>query len=41
LEIYLDDQTLFDRKAEGGKYPDLDKIRSLKKAVRDRVAIAT
>ena len=41
LEVYLDGQTLFDRKAEGGHYPALDKIRELKKIVRDRVAVAT
>ena len=41
LEVYLDGQTLFDRKAEGGQYPALDKIRELKKAVRDKVAVAT
>ena len=41
LEIYLDGQTLFDRKAEGGHYPGLDKVRELKKAVHDMVAVAT
>jgi predicted Rdx family selenoprotein len=41
LEIYLDGQTLFDRKAEGGRYPGLDTVRELKKAVRDKVAVAT
>ena len=39
LEIYLDTLVIFDRKAEGGHYPGLDKIRELKKVVRDRVAV--
>ena len=41
MEIYLDGQTLFDRKAEGGQYPALDTSRELNKAVRDKVAVAT
>ena len=38
LEVYLDGETLFDRKAEDGKYPALDRVRDMKKAVRDRIA---
>ncbi|MDA0988595.1 MAG: Rdx family protein [Chloroflexi bacterium] len=41
LEVYLDGQTLFDRKAEGGKYPEMEKVRELKKAVRNKIAVAT
>ncbi len=44
LEIVLDGEMLFDRKAEGGAYPALDKIRALKKIVRERlerVAVAS
>lgn len=35
---------LFDRKAEGGEYPSLAKVRELKKSVREkleRVAVAS
>ena len=41
MEVYLDGQTLFDRKAEGGKYPEMEKVRELKKAVRNKIAVAT
>ena len=30
LELTADGQTLFDRKAEGGAYPDLKRIREIK-----------
>ena len=35
----MDGLAIFDRKAEGGHYPGLDKIRELKKIVRDRLAV--
>ncbi len=38
LEIYLDGEVLFDRKAEGGRYPALDRVRELKKIVTERLA---
>jgi len=41
LEVYLDGRTLFDRKAEDGQYPSLTHLREWKKAVRERVAVAT
>ncbi len=43
LEILLDGEMLFDRKAEGGAYPSLEKVRELKKTVRtklEQVAVA-
>ena len=39
LELYLDGETIFDRKAEGGKYPALDRVRELKKVVRERLVL--
>ena len=30
LELYLDGEALLDRKAEGGKYPGLDRVREIK-----------
>ena len=41
LEVFLDGRTLFDRKAEGGQYPSLTNLREWKKAVREKVAVAT
>ena len=40
LEVYLDGETILDRKAEDGKYPGLDRVRDIKKMVRDRIAVA-
>lgn len=41
LEVYVDGQTLFDRKAEGGEYPSLTQVREWKRTVRQMVAIPT
>ncbi len=38
LEVLLEDEMIFDRKAEGGAYPGLDKVRALKRAVREKLA---
>ena len=38
LEVLVDGEMLFDRKAEGGAYPALDKVRSLKEAVKGKLA---
>ena len=40
LEVYLDGGTIFDRKAEEGKYPDLERVREMKKTIREKVAVA-
>lgn len=37
FEVILDGHTLFDRKAEGGIYPGLDRIRAMKRTVRERL----
>lgn len=34
LEVYLDGKTIFDRKAEGGKYPDMERVREMKASIR-------
>ncbi|MBI2936411.1 MAG: hypothetical protein HYY31_06385 [Chloroflexi bacterium] len=39
LEVYLDGQKLFDRKAEGGIYPDLLRVRQMKKAITEKLAV--
>lgn len=35
LELYANGKTLFDRKAEGGKYPDMSRVREIKKQIAD------
>lgn len=37
LELYLNDELIFDRKAEDGKYPDLDRVRALKAVVKNKI----
>ena len=34
LEFYADGEKLFDRKAEGGIYPEMKRIREIKQQVR-------
>lgn len=38
LEVYLDREKIFDRKAEGGKYPDLERVRALKQVIKKKMA---
>jgi len=37
LEVYLDGAKIFDRKDEGGKYPDMNKANELKMVVADKI----
>jgi len=37
LEVILDGKKIFDRKAEDGKYPDLIRVREMKKALKETV----
>ena len=37
LEVRLDDELIFDKKAEDNKFPDLGRIRELKKVVAARL----
>jgi hypothetical protein len=37
LEVYLDDQKIFDRKGEDGKYPDLTRVRELKQVIKAKL----
>ena len=42
--MVLEGETLFDRKAEGGIYPGLDRVRVMKQTIRERleqVAVAS
>ncbi|MSQ13525.1 MAG: hypothetical protein EXR47_05265 [Dehalococcoidia bacterium] len=38
LEVYLDREKIFDHKAEGGKYPDLERVRALKQVIKKKMA---
>ena len=37
LELYADGQKLFDRKAEGGVYPEMKRMREIKRQVQELV----
>ncbi len=36
LEVTANGETLFDRKAEGGVYPDMKRVRAVKEEIRRR-----
>jgi predicted Rdx family selenoprotein len=36
-EVYLDGEKIFDRKEEGGKYPDLARVRQLKQVIQAKL----
>lgn len=38
LEVYANDKTLFDRKAEGGIYPDMTRVREIKKQIAEMLS---
>ena len=40
LELYADGQKLFDRKAEGGIYPEMKRMREIKRQVQELVSSA-
>jgi predicted Rdx family selenoprotein len=37
LEVRLDDELIFDKKSEDNKFPDLGRVRELKKVVAERL----
>ena len=37
LELYANGEKLFDRKAEGGAYPDMKRVRALKQEIKKRI----
>ena len=37
LEVTADGETLYDRKREGGVYPDLKRVRQLKGEIKERL----
>ena len=38
LEVYANSTVLFDRKAEDGKYPDLDRVREIKQQIAEMLS---
>ncbi len=40
LEVVADGKTLFDRKAEAGAYPDMTRVREIKKQIAEMLADA-
>ncbi len=37
LEVYADGEKLFDRKAEGGAYPEMKRVRQIKAEIKKRL----
>ena len=37
LEVYADGEVLFDRKAEGGTYPEMKRVREIKEEIKKRL----
>ena len=37
LEVYANSEKLFDRKAEGGAYPEMKRVRQIKAEIRRRL----
>jgi predicted Rdx family selenoprotein len=40
LEVYANGEKLFDRKAEGGAYPEMKRLREIKSQIRKRLESA-
>jgi predicted Rdx family selenoprotein len=40
LEVYAGSEKLFDRKAEGGAYPDMKRVREIKGQIRKLLGVA-
>ena len=37
LEVFLDGEKIYDRHGEGGRYPDLTRVREMKKVIQDKL----
>ncbi|CAI8057229.1 hypothetical protein GBAR_LOCUS31185 [Geodia barretti] len=40
MEVFVDGEKIFDRKAEGNIYPDLGRVRKMKEVISARIANA-
>ena len=38
LEVYLDGEVIYDRKAEGRNYPDMRRVRAIRTDIRQKLA---
>ena len=37
MEVFLDGERIFDKKGEGNIYPDLDRVREMKKVIAAKI----
>ena len=37
MEVFLDGERIYDKAAEGGKFPDLERVRALVSTIRARI----
>ena len=37
LEVYANGEKLFDRKAEGGAYPEMERVRRIKQQIKQKL----
>ena len=37
MEVFVDGEKIFDKKAEGNIYPDLGRVRKMKEAITERI----
>ena len=38
MEVFVDGEKIFDKKAEGNVYPDLARVRKMKEVITERIA---
>ncbi len=38
MEVFVDGEKIFDKKAEGNSYPDLARVRKMKEVISERIA---
>lgn len=38
MEVFLDGEKIFDKKAEGNIYPDLSRVRQMKEVIASKIA---
>jgi len=38
MEVFLDGETIFDKKAEGNNYPDLKRVRTMMEVIRAKIS---
>ena len=37
MEVFVDGEKIFDKKAEGNSYPDLARVRKMKEVITERI----